>query len=112
MSYCNDKLTKDESRRNGHGPMLIYTYTRMNNGVYNAPKYFSPVKNNHTEVETLSYDDVVIPSSKLIKGVHPNAQMKIYYPGFPTMKHLKYKVNIYKIFLFSCGFRLSYDYKE
>lgn len=92
MSYCNDKLTIEETRRNSHGPMLIYTYTARDNGVYNAPEHFTPVIHNHTIVETMSYDDVLIPSSKLVKGVHPEAQMNIYYPGFPTMKHLKYKV--------------------
>lgn len=92
MSYCNDHLTEEEAARNRHGPMLIYTYTDRDKGPYYAPEYFSPITSNHTDLKTLSYDDVMIPKDKLITGVHPKAQMNVYYPGFPTLKHLKYKV--------------------
>lgn len=93
MSYCNDRLTPNEVARNTHGPMLIYTYSPVDTGHYYAPQYFPPVIANHTEVKSLSYDDVLIPQDKLIKGAYPGAITNVYYPGFPTMRHLKYKVS-------------------
>ncbi|CAG9863353.1 unnamed protein product [Phyllotreta striolata] len=91
MSTCNDNLTEDEKQRNSHGPMLVYSYTSKNNGIYPAPCYFPEVLNNHTEVKTLTYKEVLVPEAKLIKGAYPGAHMNVYYPGFPTMKHLQYK---------------------
>lgn len=95
MSYCNERLTEEEAARNKHGPMLIYTYTDKDKGSYYAPEYFPPISSNHSELKTLMYDDVIIPKDALITGVHPNAQMNVYYPGFPTLKHLKYRVLIF-----------------
>lgn len=91
MSYVNDKLTTEERQRNSHGPMLAYMYTARNNGPYPAPCYFSEVPKNHTEVKAMMYTDILVPKEKLIKGAYPGAHMDTYYPGFPTMKHLKYK---------------------
>lgn len=93
MSYVNDKLTTEERQRNSHGPMLAYMYTARNNGPYPAPCYFSEVPKNHTEVKAMMYTDILVPKEKLIKGAYPGAHMDTYYPGFPTMKHLKYKVS-------------------
>lgn len=92
MSYCDDKLTQEETDRNKYGPMLIYTYTPTDNGEYWAPEYFPTILSNHTELELMSYDDILIPKDKLVKGAHPGTQSNLYYPGFPTMKHLKYRV--------------------
>lgn len=93
MSYCNINLTGEEAARNKHGPMLIYTYTHEDKGPFVAPNYFSTIQANHTNVQLMSYDDIVIPRDKLIKGAFPGAPRNVYYPGFPTMKHLKYKVS-------------------
>ncbi|XP_072396590.1 5'-3' exoribonuclease 1 isoform X2 [Diabrotica undecimpunctata] len=96
MSYCNDQLTTDEKRRNSHGPMLIYMYTPRDRGPYQAPAYFPEIPKNHTEVKTLSYSDILVPREKLVKGAYPGALMNVYYPGFPTMKHLKYRGEVQK----------------
>ncbi|XP_057669654.1 5'-3' exoribonuclease 1 [Diorhabda carinulata] len=96
MQYYNDKLTTEERKRNTHGPMLIYTYTPKNNGPYPAPCYFPEVAQNHTEVKTLKYDDILISKEELVKGAYPGAHMNVYYPGFPTMKHLHYRGELQK----------------
>lgn len=92
MSYCSGLLTQEEVERNKHGPMLIYSYTPIDKGPYDAPEYFSPVPSNHTEVQTMNFNDVLVPIEKLVKGSYPGGIINVYYPGFPTMKHLKYQV--------------------
>ncbi|KAJ8980060.1 hypothetical protein NQ317_012900 [Molorchus minor] len=72
MEKCKDELTP-------------------NLGQYSAPEYFPAIPHNHTFVDTMNYDDVLIPKEKLVKGAYPGVKMDVYYPGFPTMKHLKYK---------------------
>ncbi|XP_074029903.1 5'-3' exoribonuclease pacman isoform X2 [Leptinotarsa decemlineata] len=91
MSYCNDKLTTEEKNRNSHGPMLIYMYTPRDQGRYAAPDYFPELPHNYTEVKKMLYSDIRIPKEKLVKGAYPGVKMNVFYPGFPTMKHLKYK---------------------
>lgn len=92
MSYCSANLTEEERLRNKHGPMLIYTFTQRDMGVYKAPEYFPPVMHSHANVMTMNYDDILVPREKLVKGAYPGVKTGKYYPGFPTMKHLKYKV--------------------
>ncbi|XP_060517739.1 5'-3' exoribonuclease 1 [Cylas formicarius] len=91
MTPCNELLTEEEKRRNTHGPMLVYTYTDKDLGPYEAPDYFPTVKHSHSELQCFSVDDIRVPKEKLIKGAYPGANMDVYYPGFPTMKHLKYE---------------------
>lgn len=47
MSPCDELLTKEELKRNSHGPMLIYTYTQEDLGIeklfpleYRVPTWF------------------------------------------------------------------------
>lgn len=96
MGPLNEKLTEDEKKRNTHGPMLVYHYTEENLGSYIAPSYFPPVAVNHAHCVALSIDDIKVPVDKLIKGAYPGVATNIYYPGFPTFKHLKYKARLEK----------------
>nr|CAI5865767.1 unnamed protein product [Callosobruchus analis] len=96
MKSCNEKLTDEEKRRNSHGPMLIYKHSEFNKGPYTAPEYFLPVSHNYTEVQTMLYTDVLVPKEQIVKGLYPGVKLDVYYPGFPTMKHLKYKAELKK----------------
>lgn len=98
MEPLNEKLTEEEKKRNSHGPMLVYTYTDENLGNYSAPSYFPPVKENHAECIRLFNNDIKVPIEKLVKGAYPGVAMDVYYPGFPTFKHLKYTVSILLLF--------------
>lgn len=93
MKPCNEKLTPDEVRRNTHGPMLDYTYSPQDLGVYEASKYFPPIKHNHCKLTPITIDSIRVPISQLVKGAYPGVCMDVYYPGFPTLKHLKYTVS-------------------
>lgn len=93
MDPCDKKLTDEEKKRNSHGPMLVYEYSTENKGPYEAPKYFPRISNNFTNLTPLTINDVRVPVDKLIKGAYPGAKFDVYFPGFPTFKHLKYAVS-------------------
>lgn len=116
MEPLNEKLTEEEKKRNSHGPMLVYNYIEECLGGYSAPSYFPPVKENHAQCVALSIDDIKVPVEKLVKGAYPGVVMNIYYPGFPTFKHLKYTVSdvyiyiyIYDVYIYIYIFVLTKD---
>lgn len=94
MEPLNEKLTEEEKKRNSHGPMLVYVYTEQSLGSYPAPSYFPPIKENHAQCVPTSVDEIKVPIDKLIKGRYPGVALDVFYPGFPTFKHLKYTVSI------------------
>lgn len=94
MEPLNEKLTEEEKKRNSPGPMLVYTYTPESLGGCNAPSYFPPIKENHAKCQHMTIEDIRVPVEKLVKGVYPGAVTDVYYPGFPTFKHLKYTVRL------------------
>lgn len=96
MKPCNNELTIDEANRNKHGPMIIYNYTELDLGEYKAPTHFNTITNNHAEFELVYLKDIQVPREKLIKGAYPGVKFDVYYPGFPTMKHLKYTGTLQK----------------
>ncbi|KAI4465247.1 3' exoribonuclease [Holotrichia oblita] len=96
MAECNLKLTPEEVKRNSHGPMRIYQYTSTPQGEYQAPEYFPPVIPHYATCSQLTIDDIRIPPEKLIKGAYPGVILDIYFPGFPTTKHLKYTHHLEK----------------
>lgn len=98
MQPYQQRLTEEEVARNTPGPMIIYEYTPTCLGSYSAPDYFPPVPSVHAKSTNVYIEDIRIAQDNLIKGVYPGVDMGIYYPGFPTMKHLRYTVSI----LISC----------
>lgn len=93
MEPYNRRLSLDEIKRNTHGPMLVYTYTDDDLGIYTAPEYYPPVKSNHAKLQPLTIEEIRIPQEQLLKGLYPGINLDTFYPGFPTMKHLKYIVS-------------------
>lgn len=90
MASCSEKLTSSERKRNEYGPMLEYEYQSEFPG--QAGKcVIKSVYNKHCP-EHNSFREL------------PNAARSVFFPGFPTMKHLKYKVKFIrqyiKIFFF------------
>ncbi|XP_076652966.1 5'-3' exoribonuclease pacman isoform X2 [Halictus rubicundus] len=96
MAQHYSELTPEELARNKHGPMCLYFYTDEDRGVYEAPEYFPDTPHNHAEVQSIDYKDILIPQSKLIKGLHPNVKLDIYCPGFPTLKYIKHTASLEK----------------
>lgn len=96
MKPCNEKLSLDELKRNTQGPMLIYKYVDDDLGVYDAPSYFEKVLNNHANCVKVDIDEIRVPKDKLIKGAYPGVVFDVFYPGFPTLKHLEFEHKLKK----------------
>lgn len=41
----------------------------------------------------LRREDIIVPEEKLRKGLLEGVQLEVYFPGFPTFKHLQYTVS-------------------
>ncbi|KAK7867257.1 hypothetical protein R5R35_000245 [Gryllus longicercus] len=90
MEPIKTLLTPDEQKRNSHGPALVYEYTEDDLGYYAAPEYFPPISHHHACVVELHREELFVDPCKLIKGLCPGAKLDVYFPGFPTFKHIKY----------------------
>lgn len=90
------KLTAEESARNRHGPMWACTYSAEALGQYPAPAYFPPVEQNHSQVEVVWREDWAVPRHKLRKGLMAGVKLGTFFPGFPTLQHLKHTARLSK----------------
>ncbi|KAM3961555.1 LOW QUALITY PROTEIN: 5'-3' exoribonuclease pacman [Aphomia sociella] len=95
MGPCYQRLTDEELNRNTHGPMLVYNWTAESLGVAEAPDHF-PIRDNHATERRVFRNELVVPEDQLKCGMLPNAKRDLLFPGFPTMRHLKYKSNLKK----------------
>lgn len=94
MKSCENELSPSEITRNKHGPMLQYDYNSEPQG--SAPGIYSLKALYHvfcTEKAVWS-SEVSISSDKSVCVELENAARTVFFPGFPTMKHLKYSVSI------------------
>lgn len=96
MNPCYAKLTPDEKQRNSHGPMYVYSYTKDDLGLYVAPEYFPKLSKNHAKLEEIKWQDIMVPKEKLVKGLCPNIRLDVYFPGFPTLKHVEHTSELRK----------------
>ncbi|XP_075211430.1 5'-3' exoribonuclease pacman isoform X2 [Lycorma delicatula] len=96
MATKYDRLTDEEKRRNCHGPMLVYKYTPENQGVCEAPEYFPTLSKCYAKEEHVNREDIVVEVSKLVKGLCPGVKLDVFFPGFPTFKHLKFTAKLKK----------------
>ena len=67
-------------------------------GPYEAPQYFPRLKSNHAAVHKKSRDEINVDRSCLVKGLCPSVRLDVYYPGFPTLKHIPHTVGIQIIY--------------
>ncbi|CAH0728977.1 unnamed protein product, partial [Brenthis ino] len=96
MSPCYQRLTEEELKRNMHGPMLVYEWTSENLGPVKAPQYFPTIPEGHAMEKAVWRSELDVPDAQLKRGMLPNADRDLLYPGFPTMRHLKYRTSIKK----------------
>lgn len=90
MNDCNDKLTDSERGRNKHGPMLQYDYCATDQG--SMEECFGQQMVGHVFCKETKIDrsEIIVPADKLVLGPCPGAHKDAYFPGFPTMRHLKH----------------------
>ncbi|VVD04059.1 unnamed protein product [Leptidea sinapis] len=96
MIPCYQRLTEAELQRNTHGPILVYNWTSDNMGVALAPDYFPPVQECHASEQAVWRTELDVPEDQLQRGMLPNAKRDFVFPGFPTMRHLKYQTCLKK----------------
>nr|CAD7567932.1 unnamed protein product [Timema californicum] len=90
MAPCNECLNPDEIQRNTPGPMLEYSYTLEDLGSYESPGYFPALANNHAKMVKVYREEIYVDRSKLVKGLCPGVKLDVFFPGFPTLKHIPY----------------------
>ncbi|CAH1644535.1 unnamed protein product [Spodoptera littoralis] len=96
MEPCYQRLTEEEKSRNAHGPMLVYNWTQKNLGALLAPQHFDAIAECHATETEVWRQELEVPDSMLKRGMLPNAKRDMLFPGFPTMRHLKYETSIKK----------------
>ncbi|CAG4976578.1 unnamed protein product [Colias eurytheme] len=96
MAPCYQRLTEEELKRNMHGPMMIYNWSPISLGPEKAPEYFPEIKHNYALEQAVWRAELEVPGEKLKRGMLPNAQRDLLFPGFPTMRHLKYETQLKK----------------
>lgn len=90
MHDCNDKLTENEHSRNKHGPMLQYDYCAIDQGSLEGCFDQQMIGHVFCTETKINRSEIIVPEDKLVLGPCPGAQKDAYFPGFPTMRHLKH----------------------
>ncbi|CAK1552844.1 unnamed protein product [Leptosia nina] len=96
MAPCYQRLTEEELKRNTHGPMLVYNWSPNPLGPTSAPDYFPLIQSCHATEQTIWRAELEVSAEQLKRGMLPNAQSDLLFPGFPTMRHLKYETEVKK----------------
>ena len=93
MEPYNSKLTPEERKRNEPGVMRLFQYDPDADGSYEAPKYFPSVK-DCTKFASFRMEDIIVPREKLIKGLHKDVNLDIYFAGFPTLRFIEHTAKL------------------
>jgi hypothetical protein len=57
-----------------------------------APEYFPAIKECYALETKVWRQELDVAEDQLKRGMLPNAKRDMLFPGFPTMRHLKYQV--------------------
>ncbi|XP_032296461.1 5'-3' exoribonuclease 1 isoform X2 [Drosophila virilis] len=94
MSACEPLLNSEERNRNRHGPMFQYDYSAQSQGPMKA---LAPLKSlQHvfcTELARWAHE-IAINTPRTVCVELPNAARHVFFPGFPTMKHLEFNFDL------------------
>ncbi|PAV74447.1 hypothetical protein WR25_02437 [Diploscapter pachys] len=77
-----NQLSAEEKSRNAHGPHILFTWDE---------------KTEKATREEVDKDVFRIPQEQVVWGLLPNVKLDIYFPGFPTMKHLKHLASLQRV---------------
>jgi 5'-3' exoribonuclease 1 len=87
-------MRPEETGRNKHGPMQVYTHTPDSSGPLESPAYFPAITQNfavRTEVWRAEWDVAI---KDLKKGLMDGVRMDVFFPGFPTLKHIPHSAKL------------------
>ncbi|CAD5122205.1 DgyrCDS10650 [Dimorphilus gyrociliatus] len=93
------KLRDSEKRRNKHGPHLLCERSHSELEPYYAPlqaKSFPNIMHNYCKIIDLHKDYFRLKRECIVKGVMKDALTDVYFPGFPTLKHLSHRAYLTK----------------
>ncbi|XP_067006470.2 5'-3' exoribonuclease 1 [Anabrus simplex] len=96
MRHGDETLSEDERERNKHGPMLIFSYTEEDLGPYKCPEYFPSLQSHHAVAKAVTREEIYVEPSKLVRGLCPGVKLDVYFPGFPTLKHIPHTASLEK----------------
>ncbi|XP_066932891.1 5'-3' exoribonuclease 1-like isoform X3 [Clytia hemisphaerica] len=93
MEECYLRLTDEEKERNSFGKCLKYTYDPNLNFIYptSYPGVFEDVNRCKAHKEDIHREQFHLDTRYLKKGLMEGTQLDVYFPGFPTMRHLRHK---------------------
>lgn len=94
MKGCYHRLTDREAARNCHGPMFEYSFVKEDLGELPGAFGLPRLAKNYALEKHITREQVLQATKDLILSERKSALMDVYFPGFPTMKHLKYFSNI------------------
>ncbi|XP_052760032.1 5'-3' exoribonuclease 1-like [Mya arenaria] len=96
-SVCH-LLTPDEKARNSHGPHLLYEYVEEPGEPYPSilPEAFPDIAVNHARLTKVQQDDHHIDPARLKMGILPGARLDVFFPGFPTLRHIPHRAELSK----------------
>ncbi|KAK3105106.1 hypothetical protein FSP39_017370 [Pinctada imbricata] len=98
MRTVESKLSDPEKKRNSHGPCLLYNYSKEELEPYpsSLPGVFPDIVINHARLTKIPLDAFLVDKKKLWKGLLPGVKLDVYFPGFPTLKHLPHRAFLKK----------------
>lgn len=93
MHACESLLTPAERKRNKHGPMYQYDHNVKSQGAMPALPPLKALQHVFcTELARWS-EELTLNLPHTVCVELPNAARHVFFPGFPTMKHLPFDVS-------------------
>lgn len=93
MFACESLLTAEERKRNKHGPMYQYDYNVNSQGSMPSLPPLKALQHVFcTELARWS-EEMMLNLPHTVCVELPNAARHVFFPGFPTMKHLPFDVS-------------------
>ena len=68
--------------------MLAYTHSKEPLGNYLSPAYFPEIERNFALKEDIWRQKFDVPIDRLKKGLMEGVRLDVFFPGFPTLKHI------------------------
>ena len=96
MAPFEAKMSAEARARSMYSPMFGAQHSTADLGQYRAPQYFPTVERNHAAMELVRREDWDVPIDKLKKGLMEGVNLDVFFPGFPTLKHIRHTVELRK----------------
>ncbi|XP_074653880.1 5'-3' exoribonuclease 1-like isoform X2 [Tubulanus polymorphus] len=97
MASVEHRLTPAERTRNTNGSCIMYRFTEQSLGTYkSANPAFPDILFNHAKESEIGAELYRLKPKEIKKGLCEGVRMDVYYPGFPTMKHIKHSAYLEK----------------